>query len=221
MVTLTNDAIGLGSRGPTCDLEEEARTRGYRRIAGLDEAGRGPLAGPVVGAAVMVPRRFSLRSLDDSKKVSPTKREALFSVITECTTAWGIGVASEAEIDSLNVLQATRLAWRRAIDQLRVPPDFLLIDGHVGADFFIPHRSVIHGDRLSSSIAAASILAKVFRDRIMCEYHQRDPRYRFHVHKGYPTPEHLRLLRRFGPSPVHRRSFGPVRRCLTTRQEDA
>ncbi len=220
-MTLTNDAIGLGTFGPTCDFEEEARTRGYRRVAGLDEAGRGPLAGPVVGAAVIVPRRFSLRNLDDSKKVSPAEREALFSVITESATAWGIGVASETEIDSLNVLRATWLAWQRAVNQLRIPPDFLLIDGHLGADLFIPHRSVIHGDRLSSSIAAASILAKVFRDRIMCEYHRRDPRYRFHIHKGYPTPEHLRLLHQFGPSPVHRYSFGPVQRCLTTRQEDA
>ena len=218
---VTNDAIGVGACGPTCDLEEEARTRGYRRVAGLDEAGRGPLAGPVVGAAVIVPRGFSLRNLDDSKKVNPAEREALFAVITGSARAWGIGVASEAEIDSLNVLHATRLAWRRAITRLRIPPDFLLIDGHLGADFFIPHRFVIHGDRLSSSIAAASILAKVVRDRIMCEYHQRDPRYRFHVHKGYPTPEHLSLLRRFGPSPVHRHSFGPVRRCLATRPEDA
>ena len=213
-MTLTDNAIGVGAAGPTCDLEEEARTRGYRRVAGLDEAGRGPLAGPVVGAAVIVPRRFLWRSLDDSKTVSPMEREELFSVITESATAWGVGVASEAEIDSLNVLGATRLAWRRAVNQLHVPPDFLLIDGHVGAEFGVPHRSVIHGDRLSCSIAAASILAKVFRDRIMCEYHQRDPRYRFHVHKGYPTPEHLRLLRQFGPSPLHRHSFGPVRRCL-------
>lgn len=218
-MTLTDDAIGLEAVGPTCDLEEEARNRGYRRVAGLDEAGRGPLAGPVVGAAVIVPRRFWLRSLDDSKKVNSTKREELFSFITESATAWGIGVASEAEIDSLNVLGATRLAWQRAVSQLQIPPDFLLIDGHLGADFFIPHRAVIHGDRLSCSIAAASILAKVFRDRIMCEYHQRDPRYRFHVHKGYPTPEHLRLLRQFGPSPLHRHSFGPVRHCLS--QEDA
>jgi len=218
-VPVTNDAIGLGSVGPTCDLEEEARARGDRRVAGLDEAGRGPLAGPLVGAAVIIPRRFSLHSLDDSKQVSPAKREALFSIITESATAWGIGVASEAEIDSLNVFRATQLAWQRAINQLRILPDFLLIDGHLGADFLIPHRSVIHGDRLSSSIAAASILAKVFRDRIMCEYHQRDSRYQFHSHKGYPTPEHLRLLRRLGPSPVHRHSFGPVRRCLT--REDA
>ena len=218
-MTLTNDAIGLGAFGPTCDLEEEARARGYRRIAGLDEAGRGPLAGPVVGAAVIVPRRFSLRNLDDSKKVSPTERETLFSVISRYATAWGIGVASEAEIDSLNVLQATRLAWKRAIDQLSVSPDFLLIDGSLGTDCSIPHRSVIQGDQLSSSIAAASILAKVFRDRIMREYHEHDPRYRFHIHKGYPTPEHLRLLHQFGPSPAHRHSFGPVRSCLTTPQE--
>ncbi len=219
-MTLIDDAIGLDVSGPTCDLEEEAWRCGYRRIAGLDEAGRGPLAGPVVGAAVIVPRRFSLWHLDDSKQVSPEEREVLFSAITERAVAWGIGVASEAEIDSLNVLGATRLAWQRAIGQLQIPPDFLLIDGSTGTEGWLPHRSVIQGDRLSSSIAAASILAKVFRDRVMCEYHQRDPRYRFHVHKGYPTPEHLRLLRRFGPSSAHRQSFGPVRRWLT-HQEDA
>lgn len=217
---MTNEAIEVGVCGPTCDLEEDARVRGYRRVAGLDEAGRGPLAGPVVGAAVIVPRRFSLPRLDDSKQVGHAEREALFAVITEHVTAWGIGVASEAEIDSLNILQATRLAWRRAINQLPVSPDFLLIDGHLGAGVAIPHRAVIRGDQLSSSIAAASILAKVCRDRMMCEYHQRDPRYQFHIHKGYPTPEHLRLLRQFGPSPAHRRSFGPVRQCPTTPRED-
>lgn len=216
---LTNDAIGCGSLGPTYDFEEEARTCGYRHVAGLDEAGRGPLAGPVVGAAVILPRRFSLGSLDDSKRVHPTDRETLFSLITEHALAWGIGLASEAEIDSLNILQATRLAWQRALTHLTISPDFLLIDGHLGADFSVPHRSVIQGDQLSCSIAAASILAKVSRDRIMCDYHQRDPRYRFHMHKGYPTPEHLRLLHQFGPSPLHRRSYGPVRRCLNRQQE--
>ncbi len=220
-MALTNNAIGLGSLGPACDFEEDARACGHRHVAGLDEAGRGPLAGPVVGAAVIVPRRFALPGLDDSKRVHPADREILFSAIIRHARAWGIGVASAAEIDSLNVLHATRLAWRRAINQLTVFPDFLLIDGHLGADWLIPHRSVIHGDRLSCSIAAASILAKVFRDRIMCDYHRCDPRYQFHVHKGYPTPEHLRLLRRFGPSPVHRRCFGPVRRWLTSGREDA
>ncbi len=220
-MTLTNDATGLGSPGPTCAFEEDARACGYRHVAGLDEVGRGPLAGPVVGAAVILPRRFSLPGLDDSKRVNPTERETLFSVITQRACAWGIGLASAAEIDALNILQATRLAWRRAIAQLRVFPDFLLIDGHLGAGFSIPHRFVIQGDGLSCSIAAASILAKVFRDRLMCAYHQCDSRYQFHRHKGYPTPEHLRLLRRFGPSPVHRRCFEPVRRCLTGYREDA
>ncbi len=210
----------MGSPGPTCVFEEDTRTCGYRHIAGLDEAGRGPLAGPVVGAAVIMPRRFSLPSLDDSKRVNPTERETLFALITQCARAWGIGIASAAEIDALNILQATRLAWWRAVNQLAVFPDFLLIDGHLGADFPIPHRFVIQGDRLSCSIAAASILAKVFRDRMMCAYHQCDPRYQFHRHKGYPTPDHLRLLRRFGPSPVHRRFFGPVRRYLAGHRED-
>ena len=220
-MTVTTDTSGLGSPGPTYAFEEDARACGYRHVAGLDEAGRGPLAGPVVGAAVILPRRCSLPGLDDSKTVNPTERETLFSVITRCARAWGVGMASAAEIDTLNILQATRLAWRRAVHQLEVFPDFLLIDGHLGADFSIPHRPVIHGDRLSCSIAAASILAKVFRDRMMCAYHQCDPRYQFHRHKGYPTPEHLRLLRRFGPSPVHRRAFGPVRRCLAGPREDA
>ena len=218
-MTVTDDVRGVGSLGPTCDLEEDARARGYPHVAGLDEAGRGPLAGPVVGVAVILPRRFSFRRLDDSKRVSPTERETLFSLITTRALAWGIGLASEAEIDSLNVLQATRLAWQRALMRLTISPDFLLIDGHLGVPMSIPHRSVIHGDQLSCSIAAASILAKVSRDRIMCAYHRRDPRYRFHVHKGYPTAEHLRLLSQFGPSPVHRRSFGPVRRCLESERE--
>ncbi len=220
-MTLTKDAIELDISRPTCVFEEDARARGYRRVAGLDEAGRGPLAGPVVGAAVIMPRRVLLPRLDDSKSVKPADRETLFAVITQCARAWGIGLASAAEIDALNVLQATRLAWRRAVGQLNVFPDFLLIDGHLGADLPIPHRAVIQGDRLSCSIAAASILAKVFRDRLMCAYHHCDPRYQFHRHKGYPTPEHLRLLRRFGPGPVHRRAFGPVRGCLTGRREEA
>lgn len=220
-MTLTSDATGVGSPGPTCIFEEDARLCGYRHVAGLDEAGRGPLAGPVVGAAVVMPRRFSWPGLDDSKSVHPTERETLFAVITQHARAWGIGMASAAEIDALNILQATRLAWWRAVHQLAVFPDFLLIDGPFDAGCSIPHRSVIQGDRLSCSIAAASILAKVFRDRMMCAYHQCDPRYQFHRHKGYPTPEHLRLLRRWGPSPVHRRGFGPVRRCLTGHREDA
>ncbi len=206
---------------PTYALEEDARACGYRSVAGLDEAGRGPLAGPVVGAAVIMPRRFSLPGLDDSKRVKPAKRETLFTVITQHAHAWGIGIASAAEIDNRNILQATRLAWSLAVNQLKVSPDFLLIDGHVGIECSIPHRAVIQGDRLSCSIAAASILAKVFRDRMMCAYHQCDPRYQFHKHKGYPTPEHLRLLRRFGPGPVHRRSFDPVRKCLTGSWEKA
>jgi len=216
-VTVTTEA----RVGPTCVLEEDARACGYRYVAGLDEAGRGPLAGPVVGAAVIMPRGVSWPGLDDSKRVNPTRRETLFAVITQHARAWGIGIASAAEIDAHNILRATHLAWWRAVNQLTNFPDFLLIDGHLGVDFPIPHRAVIQGDRLSCSIAAASILAKVFRDRMMCAYHQRDPRYQFHKHKGYPTPEHLRLLRHLGPSPVHRRFFGPVRRCLTEQREEA
>ncbi len=215
------DTGEAGASGPTRAFEEDARACGYRRVAGVDEAGRGPLAGPVVAAAVMLPRRGAWPGLDDSKRVTPADRETLFAVITQRACAWGIGMASAAEIDALNILRATRLAWRRAVAQLAVAPDFLLIDGPLGADGAIPSRSVIQGDRLSCSIAAASILAKVFRDRMMRAYHHCDPRYQFHRHKGYPTSEHLQLLRRFGPGPVHRRAFGPVRRCLEGRREEA
>ena len=207
--------------GPMLVFEEDARVCGYRRVAGLDEAGRGPLAGPVVGAAVILPRRFALKGLDDSKEVSPQHRDALFEAITQRALAWGVGVATEQEIDTFNILEATRLAWRRALGQLRVPPDFLLIDAASLPGVAIAQRAVVKGDRLSLSIAAASILAKVHRDRLMLDYHRRYPDYQFHLHKGYPTPEHLRLVQAFGPSPAHRRSFQPIKTLLQGHQEDA
>jgi len=208
------------TEGPTQVFEEDARACGYRRVAGLDEAGRGPLAGPVVGAAVILPRRFVLEGLDDSKQVSPENREVLFDGITQGASAWAIGVATEQEIDAVNILEATRLAWRRALDQLSVEPDFLLIDGTPLPGVPIPQRVVVKGDRLSLSIAAASILAKVYRDRLMQDYHRRYPHYQFDLHKGYPTPTHLRLVQEFGPSPIHRRSFQPIKALLYTHQED-
>lgn len=206
---------------PTQIFEEDARSCGYRHVAGLDEAGRGPLAGPVVGAAVILPRRFNLAGLDDSKQVGPELREALYTAITQRARCWGIGVATEQEIDTFNILEATRLAWKRALAQLPVVPDYLLIDATSLPGVATAQRAVVKGDRLSLSIAAASILAKVSRDRLMEDYHRRYPDYQFHLHKGYPTPEHLRLVQEFGPSPAHRRSFKPIKTLLQAHLEDA
>lgn len=200
--------------GPTDFFETSARACGFRRIAGLDEAGRGPLAGPVVAAVVILPRRWSFALLDDSKLLSENQRYTLFTAITTHAQAWSIGTASEQEIDELNILGATRLAGYRAINDLGSPPDYLLLDALHLPTVFIPQRPVIKGDQLSVSIAAASILAKVTRDRIMKTYHERFPDYQFHIHKGYPTPEHLKRLRQFGPCPGHRRSFRPVQACI-------
>ena len=198
-------------KGPTSFFEEEARARGYRLVAGLDEAGRGPLAGPVVGAAVVLPRRVNIPHLDDSKQLSHSQREELFDHVVTQAVAWGIGLASETEIDQYNILEATRLAWGRAIHALHLVPDFLIIDGTNLIRVSIPQRTIIKGDQLSLSIAAASILAKVQRDRFMDDYHLQYPWYNFHIHKGYPTPEHLTLLDQYGPCAGHRRSFRPVR----------
>lgn len=200
--------------GPTDFFEQAARACGFRRIAGLDEAGRGPLAGPVVAAIVILPRRWSAGFLDDSKLLSQQQRQRLYETITARAFAWAIGIASEQEIDQLNILGATRLAGRRAIEHLSRAPDYLLLDALLLPTVSLPQRSVIKGDQLSLSIAAASILAKVSRDRMMNTYHERFPQYQFHLHKGYPTPEHLRRLHQFGPCPGHRRSFRPVQACL-------
>ena len=202
--------------GPTDFFETSARACGFQRIAGLDEAGRGPLAGPVIAAVVILPRRCSLDALDDSKLLSADQRHSLFVSIMNHAQDWGIGAASEQEIDELNILGATRLAGYRAIEDLDDPPDYLLLDALHIPTVFIRQRPVIKGDQLSVSIAAASILAKVTRDRIMDTYHTRFPDYQFHLHKGYPTPEHLKRLRQFGPCAGHRRSFRPVQACLET-----
>ncbi|MCA9421494.1 MAG: ribonuclease HII [Nitrospira sp.] len=200
--------------GPTDFFEQAARALGYRRIAGLDEAGRGPLAGPVVAAIVILPRRWSPVLLDDSKLLSEHQRQILYESITTRALAWAIGRASEQEIDELNILGATRLACCRALSHLTIPPDYLLLDALHLPTVSVPQRPVIKGDQLSRSIAAASILAKVSRDRMMTTYHERFPQYQFHLHKGYPTPEHLRRLHQFGPCSGHRRSYKPVQTCL-------
>lgn len=200
--------------GPTDFFEQAARARGYRRIAGLDEAGRGPLAGPVVAAIVILPRRWAPVLLDDSKLLAEQQREVLYEAITTRAIAWAIGLASEQEIDELNILGATRLACCRALTRLPITPDYLLLDALHLPTVSVPQRPVIKGDLLSRSIAAASILAKVSRDRMMITYHERFPQYQFHLHKGYPTQEHLRRLHQYGPCPGHRRSFRPVQACL-------
>lgn len=181
-------------------------------MAGVDEAGRGPLAGPILAAAVVLPLNFSLAKLDDSKKLSPLLRARLFDAIKRSALDIGVGLASREEIDRLNIERANRLAMERAVSALQTPPDFILVDG--GRKMIktaIPQRPIIGGDGKSVSIAAASIIAKVTRDRLMNKYHRQYPQYRFDRHKGYGTEGHLRRLERFGPCPIHRRSFSPIK----------
>ncbi len=201
--------------GPTDDFELEARRCGYRRIAGLDEAGRGPLAGPVVAAAVVLPTRCRLIGCDDSKQLAESERERLYQIITGRAVGIGVGSASPEEIDRLNILEATRLAMHRAIAALSPPPDCLLIDAVALPGCTISIRSIIKGDALSISVAAASIVAKVTRDRLMAEYHRIYPQYNFLSHKGYGTEEHLQQLAAHGPCPIHRKTFAPVAQLMT------
>lgn len=207
--------------GPTDIFEVEARRCGYRYIAGLDEAGRGPLAGPVVAAAVILPRCCRLPGLNDSKQLSEAERNRLYAAIRTRACIIGVGSASEQEIDGINILEATRLAMQRAIAAMSMVPDFLLLDALTIPFVSIPQRAIITGDCLSQSIAAASVIAKVTRDRMMVEYHRAYPEYNFLSHKGYCTPEHLRLLKRYGPCAIHRRTFWPVLIRLTRHKPSA
>jgi ribonuclease HII len=200
--------------GPTDEFELEARRRGYRWIAGLDEAGRGPLAGPVVAAAVILPTRCRLVGVDDSKQVFEPERARLYEVIVRRARGVAVGVATEQEIDHLNILEATRLAMCRALASLTPQADYLLIDAVTLSELPIPSRSIIKGDTLSISIAAASIVAKVTRDRMMVAYHRAYPEYNFPSHKGYGTEEHLQRLTQHGPCAIHRRTFAPVAQLL-------
>ena len=205
--------------GPTDEFELEARRCGYRRIAGLDEAGRGPLAGPVVASAVVLPTRCRLIGCDDSKQLSEAEREHIYHLIIERAVGIGIGSATEQEIDRLNILEATRLAMHRALAGLLPQPDCLLIDAITLLGCAIPIRSIIKGDLLCMSVAAASIVAKVTRDRLMVEYHKVYPQYNFLSHKGYSTEEHLQQLTTHGPCPIHRRTFEPVAQTLARRRD--
>lgn len=187
--------------------ERAARENGFTYIAGVDEAGRGPLAGPVMAAAVILPENANLAGLNDSKKLSPQKREDLYRRITEAALAWSVGIGEVAEIEQYNILRASKLAMGRALVSLRVEPDFVLLDALELEGLPVPQLGIVGGDCLSQSIAAASIIAKVTRDRWMCEMDRVYPGYGFAEHKGYPTPHHRRAIAELGPCPMHRKSF--------------
>lgn len=189
------------------ELENRLYDQGYQSICGVDEAGAGPLAGPVYAAAVILPRGLTLPYLNDSKKVTPRRREILFDQIREQAVAYAIAWADEKEIDEINILNARMLAMDRAIKLLEPAADFALIDGNRNKGIELQNEMVVHGDARSASIAAASILAKVSRDRFMVELAEQYPQYAFEKHKGYPTKLHYERLRQYGPSPVHRKTF--------------
>lgn len=189
------------------EIEDRFYAEGVTYICGVDEAGRGPLAGPVCAAAVILPEHLQIPGLTDSKKLTDKKRRELYPIIKEQAIAYGIGFASEKEIDEINILQATFLAMQRALDQLSVRPDLALIDGNREKDFGLPVKTVVKGDSLSANIAAASVLAKVTRDDLMEEMALEYPQYQFEIHKGYGTKAHYAALTEHGPSPIHRMTF--------------
>lgn len=188
-------------------IENEYYNKQYSAVCGIDEAGRGPLAGPVYAAAVILPRDAVILGLDDSKKLTEKKREALFDVITETAIAYSIGFADEKEIDEINILQATFLAMKRAVDALSVKPDFALVDGNQDPKLGIDTLTVVKGDAKSMSIAAASVLAKVSRDRFMIEAAKKYPQYEFGKHKGYGTKLHYERIEQYGICDIHRKTF--------------
>jgi len=196
---------------PSDAYERKAEGLGFSRVAGIDEAGRGPLAGPVIAASMILPYHFSLPGLNDSKALSPKNRERLFIEILRSAVAWGIGICGPEEIDTLNILRASLEAMARAVARMKIRPDFLLIDGIHPVPVELPQRTIKRGDRLSVSIAAASILAKVTRDRIMEREHIRYPEYDFARNKGYGTRHHRQALERIGYCPIHRRTFRGVK----------
>ncbi|RJP74739.1 MAG: ribonuclease HII [Candidatus Abyssobacteria bacterium SURF_17] len=195
------------------EFEQWARARGYRLIAGVDEVGRGPLAGPVVAAAVILPEGIDSPDINDSKLLDDVTRRRALGMIA-ATADIGVGVVSAEEIDRINIHKASLLAMRLALEDLVSTPEFVLVDGRAITDLDVPQRAIVKGDRLSISIAAASIVAKVVRDEMMIEFDKKFPQYKFAKHKGYSTPEHLACIREFGISPIHRRSFAPVRERL-------
>ncbi|RPJ81889.1 MAG: ribonuclease HII [Deltaproteobacteria bacterium] len=197
-------------------FERKAWNKGFSFIAGVDEVGRGPLAGPVVSAAVILPESFPDTGITDSKKLSPKQRDLYFSHICDHAVTIGIGIVDSAEIDQVNILQASLFSMGIAVNNLHPAPDFVLIDGifHIPSD--IPQKTIKKGDSLSISIASASIIAKVTRDRLMEKYHQQYPLFAFNKHKGYPTKSHREAIRKHGSCPIHRKSFKGVREYLNT-----
>ncbi|MBQ6898940.1 MAG: ribonuclease HII [Clostridia bacterium] len=191
----------------TYEYENLLKEKGYKAVCGIDEAGRGPLAGPVFAAAVILPDDLGDLGINDSKKLSEKKRDALFDIIKEKAVAWSVGSASEQEIDEINILNATFLAMKRAVEGLSVKPDIALVDGNRKPDTGIEEMTLVKGDSKSISIAAASILAKVSRDRYLLELDEKYPEYQFKKHKGYPTALHYEMIKEHGISPVHRLSF--------------
>lgn len=206
----TRDTAEARRLGELFVFEREAWASGVTPVAGVDEAGRGPLAGPVVAAAVVFPDERPVARLNDSKKLPPEDRQAVYEALVECGAQVGVGVADVDEINRFNILGATRLAWSRAVEALPARPALVLIDGNLRAPLAIPQRALVRGDARCASIAAASVIAKVTRDRLMLEIDRRHPQYGFARHKGYATAEHLDALRRWGPSPVHRYVFLPA-----------
>lgn len=189
------------------EYERQAYDAGYETVCGVDEAGRGPLAGPVFAAAVILPKGLVIEGLDDSKRLSEKKRDALFDVICREAVAYGIAMADHQEIDDMNILRATFVAMERAVSQLAIQPDLALVDGNRDPGFGFETKTIVKGDALSASIAAASILAKVSRDRYMLDLDRLYPEYHFAKHKGYPTAAHYQAIREYGPSSVHRKTF--------------
>lgn len=189
------------------EKENELHKQGYRLVAGVDEAGRGPLAGPVYAAAVILPENAVIEGLNDSKKLSEKKREQLYDVITETAVSWSVFSVDESIIDEINILKSTHMAMNCAVKNLSVQPDYVIIDGNSISDMELPHETIVGGDAKCMAIAAASVLAKVSRDRYITEIAEKYPQYGFEKHKGYGTRDHVQAIRRYGACPIHRRTF--------------
>jgi len=192
-------------------FEKHYWDRGYKTIAGVDEAGRGPLAGPVMAAAVILTPEFDISGIDDSKKLSEKAREALYERITAKAKTWAVALVDAGEIDRINILQSTKKAMVKAIHSLKAQPDYVLVDGNQRLKIDLRQQTIVGGDGKSASIAAASILAKVARDRLMARYHEKWPEYDFLAHKGYATKKHMEAIKKYGPCPMHRMTFNKVK----------
>jgi ribonuclease HII len=193
--------------GLTLEIEETIWTHGYNAIAGIDEAGCGPLAGPVVASGVVFPKHFYHQGIIDSKKLTPSRRDKLFDLIVANALDYGVGIVSQQEVDRINIRQATFLAMKKALGKMKIIPDYLLIDGYEIPGAVIQQEAIVNGDEHCFTIAAASIIAKVSRDRIMTEYHNQYPQYGFNKHKGYGTLFHREMILKYGPCPLHRKTF--------------